>query len=32
MFFEQGEDLLIDFGRRENPLEAGEDGRKFVAA
>jgi hypothetical protein len=32
MLFQQGENLLVDFGRREDPLEAREDGREFIAA
>lgn len=29
--FEDGEHFAVDFGSGENPLEGGEDGRKFVA-
>jgi hypothetical protein len=32
MLLQQGEDLLVDLGRREDPLEAREDGREFIAA
>ncbi len=31
LLFQQCENLLREFGVRENPLQAGEDGRQFVA-